>query len=167
MENENPIDEAKEQVEEALENLERVEIEQKIDNAESTAHIAVEIANDVSNESREAIENITQELINHEENDEWQRQRIHELMIQMGSLQDELSILKASQNPVAERVMEIEQTPITDQAEPTVPETTISPEMQTETSLETKTELPNENADENPEPVLQTVLNPHRKIRLV
>jgi len=165
---ENPTDsveEAKEKVEEALDNLETAVIVEKIDDATSIANSAANIALDVSNESRTAIENIKEELVEHEENDEWQRTQIHVLMIQMASLQEELLTLKRSPpiQPQPELSMET-QTEIEAPAETITPESS-TPETTTETSSEIKTEPHNESVVV--EPVLQTILNPHRKIRLV
>lgn len=159
---ENPIEEAKEKVDEAIENLERVETEVKIDNAEATAQTAIDIALNASSESQNAIDGIRDELIEHEENDEWQRKQIHALMIRMDSLQGELLTLNQSLQNLAPKEPAAEIQP-----EPEAKIETLSPETMTETSNETKTEALKENADESPEPLLQTVLNPQRKIRLV
>jgi DNA mismatch repair protein MutS2 len=155
------VDDAKERVEEKREELERAEsdlekqeIVAQIEHVESVANSAANIAIDASvNESANsgALREVKENLEENEENIEWLRKQVHELTTQTASLREELSILKASQMPIAEVV----------EATMDMPATT------TEISSEIKTEAPNESAEEKPDSEPEPSAPKARKIRMI
>lgn len=155
------VDDAKERVEEKREELERAEsdlekqeIVAQIERVEEVANTAANIAidagmNEASNSG--ALREVNENLEKNEENIEWLRTQVHELTTQTASLREELSILKASQMPVAEVV----------EATMDMPATT------TETSSEIKTELPSESVAEKPDSEPEPQVPKARKIRMI
>jgi chromosome segregation ATPase len=155
------VDDAKERVEEKREELERAEsdlekqeIVAQIEHVEAVANSAANIAIDASvNESANsgAISEVKKDLEENEENIEWLRKQVHELTTQTASLRDELSILKASQTPVAE-----------------VTEATMDmPATTTEISSEILTEAPSESVAESPDSEPAPQVPKARKIRMI
>lgn len=134
-----PVEAAKEEVETALENLEDAVIEQKIDNVQATADVAVDIAlgteRGISHVIAE-VEDVRHELEHHEESDQWLREQVVALSATVTTLQDELSILKASLvAPLVEAQVEAQE--VLDEV---LTETMTQPETLTETSDITRTE---------------------------
>lgn len=155
------VDDAKERVEEKREELERAEsdlekqeIVAQIEHVEAVANSAANIAIDAGmNEAANsgALREVNESLEENEENIEWLRTQVHELTTQTAFLREELSILKASQMPVAEVV----------EATMDMPATT------TEISSEIKTEAPNESEVEKPDSEPELPAPKARKVRMI
>lgn len=154
------VDAAKEAVEEALETLDDAIVNEHIERVEETASIASDLAQGAALEADRALNetaNIREELITHEESDEWLRQQVVDLSDRMKTLEAELSTLKASQIP-APVIQEVPETPILDE--------TITLETPQETLSETKTER-QENVEEESPAVEAQVETRQRKARLL
>lgn len=134
-----PVETAKEQVETALENLEAAVADEKIANVEVTAEVATDIALEASaraNDLEHVVHDITNELISHEDSDQWLREQVVALSATVTTLQDELSILKASLVvPLVEAQVEAQEA-----LDEVLTETMTQPETLTETSDITRTE---------------------------
>lgn len=155
------VDDAKERVEEKREELERAEsdlekqeIISQIEQVEAVANSAVNIAigaSETETANSGTLGDVKKDLEENEENIEWLRKQVHELTTLTASLQEELSILKASPMPIAEAV-EV---------------TTDMPATMTETSSEIKTEVPNESEAEKPDNEPEPPVQKARKIRMI
>lgn len=153
IEAEKKIEDKKEELESAqneLEHAESLEAERETQTLVSAAIGAGNQAAEQAYDAKVAIDELTRKLDG--EREEWTK-RQGELLTLLESLQVELLTLKPSQ-PKTEAVSE-------------EPETvTILPEMIPEPSNETRTVVPSENGVENPEPLIEAVVHP-RKVRVI